>query len=113
MKQHPVTINGEPDTRYSIEKEDTLNIASRFVARFCGEWIGQSQFYSSAVLLAIDHNSRRKGAMVTEIDPRDAEIATLRAALTDCIESGQLSPLTPNTIRNARAALAGGKGGAR
>ena len=64
MKLHPITNQGKPDTRYSIEKEYCGHPESRFVVRFCGEWVGQSLFYSAAILLATSHNCQRKGAAI-------------------------------------------------
>lgn len=64
MKQYPITNNGQPDTRYSINKEFCGYPEPRYVLRFCGEWIGQSRFYSSVLTLAVGHNAKRKGALV-------------------------------------------------
>jgi hypothetical protein len=65
MKNHPVTHeNGGVDTRYSVEKEFTGRAKPQFVARFCGEFIGSSGFYNSAVVRCIGHNSARKGNLV-------------------------------------------------
>jgi hypothetical protein len=63
MKLHPITHEGgKPDLRYSIAQEFCGHAEKRFVARFCGEWIGQSISYPGAVLLAVGHNCQRKGA---------------------------------------------------
>jgi hypothetical protein len=64
MKSHPVTNDGKADTRYEIEREFCGHLEKRFVARFCGEWIGQSKFYSAAVMLAVGHNCQRKGCAI-------------------------------------------------
>jgi hypothetical protein len=65
---HPVTNDGQPDRRYTITKEFCGYPDARFVARFCGDFIGQSLFYSSAVAKAVGHNAARKGALViTEV----------------------------------------------
>ena len=56
--------DGSVDRRYTIAKEFCGYAEKRFVARFCGDWIGQSQFYTAAVMLAVGHNMRRKGAAV-------------------------------------------------
>ena len=67
-KRHPVTHdNGKPDFRYSVALEFCGHAKPHYVARFCDdEFIGSSEFYSSAALLAIGHNARRKGAMIIE-----------------------------------------------
>ncbi len=67
-KRHPVTHdNGKPDLRYSVALEFCGHEKPHYVARFCDdERIGSSQFYSSAVMLAIGHNAQRKGAMIIE-----------------------------------------------
>ena len=57
-------ING--DSRYEIKREGCGYDDARFVARFRGEWVGQSLFYSSAVLLCVGHNCGRKGAPIIE-----------------------------------------------
>ena len=57
-------ING--DSRYEIKREFCGYEDARFVARFRGEWVGQSLFYSSAVLLCVGHNCGRKGAPIIE-----------------------------------------------
>ena len=44
-KQHPI----HNDDRYSIQQEYTGAAKPQWVARFCGEWIGASQFYGSAL----------------------------------------------------------------
>lgn len=60
--RHPIL----KDSRYTIAKEFCGQPEARFVVRFCGEWIGQSKFYSSAVMLAVGHNAQRHGALVIE-----------------------------------------------
>lgn len=69
--QHPVGHGtGKPDFRYTITREWCGEPEPRFVARFCGEWIGQSKFYTSAVMLAVGHNSRRMGnPVIVEVKP--------------------------------------------
>ena len=65
MKYHPITFNGvDTDTRYAIAKEFCGQSEPRFVARFCGAWIGQSKFYVSAVMLAAGHSCARRGCAV-------------------------------------------------
>ena len=51
-------------------------------------------------------------ASVPVLTPEDIANAKIRDAasdllhaLKDCVESGTLAPLTPNTVRNARAAI--------
>ena len=65
---HPISHdNGAIDRRYRIGLEYCGRGRPHFVARFCGdEFIGSSTFYSSALMLAIGHNARRKGALVIE-----------------------------------------------
>jgi|TARA_R110002126_G_scaffold96265_1_gene225263 hypothetical protein len=58
-KQHPI----HNDDRYSIQQEYTGAAKPQWVARFCGEWIGASQFYGSALVQAVSHNARRNGAL--------------------------------------------------
>jgi hypothetical protein len=63
-KENPIRHDdGNADTRYSIRKEYTGHATPQWVARFCGEWIGSSQFYSSALMFASGHNARRNGAL--------------------------------------------------
>lgn len=62
MKNHPVTHeSGGVDARYSIQKEFTGKAEPEFVARFCGEFIGSSQFLSAMQLRCVGHNIHRKG----------------------------------------------------
>lgn len=50
------------DQRYTIGIEFCGHPDARYVARFCGEWIGQSRHYSAAVMLAADNRMLRNGA---------------------------------------------------
>lgn len=59
---HPV----ENDERFTISREWIGKEKPYFVARFCGEWIGASAFYTSAAMLAIGESARRRGAMIIE-----------------------------------------------
>jgi len=61
-KQHPI----QNDERYSIRKEYTGHATPQWVVRFCGELIGSSQFYGSALMLASGHNARRNGALTVQ-----------------------------------------------
>jgi hypothetical protein len=63
-KKYPVSIPGtrRPDARYSIAQEYCGHAEPRFVARFCGEWIGQSKFYASALSMAVCAAARNRGA---------------------------------------------------
>jgi len=61
--------NGSPDARYTVRREWCGHPEQRWVARFCGEWIGQSQFYSSAMIKAVGHNAVRLGAAVITEQP--------------------------------------------
>ncbi len=55
------------DRRYSVNSEWCGYDKPRYVARFCGEWIGQSISYSAAVLMCVGHKSVRNGAeIITE-----------------------------------------------
>jgi hypothetical protein len=65
-KQHPVSNHGATDHRYAVRQEYTGHAQPQWVARFCGEWIGASQFYSSALMLAVGHNARRNAALTVE-----------------------------------------------
>lgn len=62
---HPIAS----DNRYTVTKEFCGQREARFVARFCGEWIGQSLSYPGAVLLATGHRCKRNGALVVECQP--------------------------------------------
>jgi len=61
-------MNPISDLRYTITKEYTGDISGKpvFVARFCGEWIGSSQFHSSALMKVIGHKAMREGALVIQ-----------------------------------------------
>lgn len=54
------------DPRYTVAKEFCGYERARWVVRFCGEWIGQSQFYSAALMLTVGHNAKRNGAVIIE-----------------------------------------------
>ncbi|NBU79676.1 MAG: hypothetical protein EBS50_11515, partial [Sphingomonadaceae bacterium] len=54
------------DKRYTIAQEFCGYPEPRWVARFCGEFIGQSKFKGSAMMLAIGHKAKRNGALVIE-----------------------------------------------
>jgi len=58
------------DKRYSIAKEYCGYAKPRWVARFCGEWIGQGEHKSDALMLCIAH-----------ADKREREILALSAAI--------------------------------
>jgi hypothetical protein len=47
------------DKRYTISKEFCGYKTKRFVARFCGEWIGQGIKKSDALMLCIAHADKR------------------------------------------------------
>lgn len=67
MASYPVThCMGGRDKRYTVAKEFCGYAEARYVARFCGEWIGQSKFPTSAAMLAIGEAQRRAGALVIE-----------------------------------------------
>ena len=67
LTQYPLS----KDSRYTITKEYTGHESGKpqFVIRFCGEWVGSSQFYTSAVVRAVGHNAERMSpySVVTEV----------------------------------------------
>ena len=60
MKMHPVSS----DKRYTITKEFCGYSEARYVLRFCGVWIMQSQFYSAALVSAVCESAKRQGALI-------------------------------------------------
>lgn len=52
------------DERWTVTQEYTGKATPQFVARFCGDWIGQRSSYSSAVLLLAGERARHNGALV-------------------------------------------------
>lgn len=48
------------DERYTISKEFCGHPKARWVARFCGDWIGQDQYRSGAVMLCVAHYDKRQ-----------------------------------------------------
>ena len=69
MKKHPVTHldRSGPDRRYSVALEWCGHATPHYVARFCGEWLGQSKFYASAMMLCVGESNVRNGAeIITE-----------------------------------------------
>lgn len=46
-----------PDSRYSVSLEYCGHREMRFVARFCGEWLGQEEKEERAVNLARNHRA--------------------------------------------------------
>lgn len=54
------------DKRYAVALEFCGYPEPRWVARFCGEFIGQSRFQASAWMLCAGHDAKRKGAQVIE-----------------------------------------------
>lgn len=62
---YPVTHkDGTKDKRYTITREYCGYETKRNVARFCGEWIGQSMSRGSAMMLCTGHNAARNGALI-------------------------------------------------
>lgn len=61
---NPIRNHGQIDRRYSIAREFTGHEKPQWVARFDGEFIAASGFYSSALARAVGHNAIRKGAPV-------------------------------------------------
>lgn len=62
MPEYPVSR----DRRYTVRLEFCGYPQARFVARFCGEWIGQSPSKPVAAQMAAAHNQRRMGAAILE-----------------------------------------------
>ena len=60
MKMHPISS----DERYTVQREFCGHKEARYVARFCGEWIGQSMGYSQSVMLCTTHRMRRNGSPI-------------------------------------------------
>lgn len=60
MTTHPISS----DARYTVSREYCGYADPRFVARFCGEWIGQDKSYPVAVMLVTGHRLKRSGALV-------------------------------------------------
>lgn len=53
----------KPDNRYTITREYCGHPEPRYIARFCGEWLGQSYNKSDAERIAADHAEARQKAM--------------------------------------------------
>lgn len=51
------------DSRYTITREFCGYKNARFVARFCGEWIGQGKKRVDAVMLCLAHSDKRERAL--------------------------------------------------
>lgn len=69
LTQFPI----ENDSRYTITKEFIGYPDARFVLRFCGEFVAQSEFYSVVLLRAIGEDARRRGALVlTEVTDKSS-----------------------------------------
>jgi len=62
MNKYPIGS----DQRYTITKEFCGHAEPRFVLRFCGEWVMQSQFYASVLMRAVGDSAMRKGAVAIE-----------------------------------------------
>jgi len=48
------------DARYTIAKEFCGYSKARWVARFCGEWLGQGAHKSDALLVCLAHADKRE-----------------------------------------------------
>lgn len=59
MADRPV----KSDARYTVAKEFCGRDGARWVARFCGGWLGQSISRNAAVMLCIGDSARRRGAL--------------------------------------------------
>lgn len=64
MREGNMTHPVEQDKRYTVTRECCGQKEPRYVARFCGEWVGQSKSYPHAVMLATSHRLMRQGALV-------------------------------------------------
>ena len=51
------------DARYTITREFCGYETARFVARFCGEWLGQGEKRVDAVRLCLSHAVKRERAL--------------------------------------------------
>ena len=51
------------DRRYSIAREHCGYAKPRWVARFCGDWVGQGEHQSDAVMICIAHADKREAAI--------------------------------------------------
>lgn len=52
---HPIS----GDLRYTITREFCGYKRKRYVARFCGDWIGQDKYLSGAKMLCLGHCDKR------------------------------------------------------
>ena len=60
MKRFPIIhADKKTDKRYSVQREFCGYSEARFVSRFCGEWLGQSEKYLGAVSIAKKHQRAR------------------------------------------------------
>lgn len=55
------------DRRYTVGPEYCGHRARRFVARFCGDWIGQAKTRAEARELALAHDARRMAPYRTHV----------------------------------------------
>lgn len=60
MTRHPI----KNDARYTIAREFCGYPTRRWVARFCGEWIGQGKLPVDAIMLCVAHWDNRQRDMV-------------------------------------------------
>ena len=65
-KRYPITNHGKVDERYSIEIVAIGYAKPHYVVYFCDKMVGHSEYYGSALMLAMGHNTKRKGALVIE-----------------------------------------------
>jgi len=54
------------DRRYTVTIEYCGYATPRFVARFCGDWLGCSISRASAALMCVGYHQRRMGAAIFE-----------------------------------------------
>jgi hypothetical protein len=54
------------DKRYTIAKEFCGYPESRFVLRFCNDFVMQSQFYNSCLVRAVGYKSAEKNEIIVE-----------------------------------------------
>ncbi len=64
-KWKPRHDDGTPDHRYSVRLEFCGHNKQRWVARFCGEWLGVNDFrqFADSAKLCTDHHERRMAGL--------------------------------------------------
>lgn len=54
------------DARYTVSREHCGQDGMRYVARFCGEWLGQSISRNSMIMRCVGDSARRRGCAVVD-----------------------------------------------